>query len=345
MSVKRAESVDELKSVYYLYGDEELLMKESLGRLQNLFAREADPDFNQDDLNAVDVGVERILDSAFTLPMMSTRRLVIARDVDGLSRLDQEKLISYMDRPNPDAILVLVSRFPKPGAQKDSGLKRVENSPLFKKAKSTGEVLKFSMGRQGRRQKLDKWVQQEFKRRGKRIEKPAHDLLLEMVGKEPNDLEDAIERVCLFAADDDTIGEEVVGRVVVPSGEQGIFELIDAVADRRRDISLYMLNRLVRQGETSQKIFSLLLRQFRMIARVKALASEYDTGAIASKLGTPPFVAGKVIRQSKRFSVEHLRRVFLEFKATQLELFSSGYLDEKDYRTSLLENLIFKIIG
>ncbi|MBU4175284.1 MAG: DNA polymerase III subunit delta [Actinobacteria bacterium] len=345
MAGKRVEGIDDLKSVYYMHGDEELLMKESLGRLRNLFAEEADADFNLDILNAVEVGVERVIDSARTLPLMATRRLVIVRNVDKLSKKDQEKLVSYLDSPNPETTMVLISRFPEPGAPKDARARGVEKSALFKKVKDTGEVLKFSMGRQGRQRKIAEWVDEEFSKRGKRIEKPARDLLLEMVGRELSDLEDAVERICLFAADADVISAEVVSRVVVPSGEQGIFELIDAVAERRRDISLYMLNRLIRQGESPQRIFGLLLRQFRLIARVKVLATERDSGAIASELGIPPFVVGKCIRQSKKFSTDSLRKLFSEFKTAQLNLYSTGYLEEKEYRTAVLESLIFKIIG
>ena len=345
MAGDRVEGIDDLKSVYYMHGDEELLMKESLQRLRNLFSAEADADFNLDVLNAKEVGVDRVIDSVRTLPLMATRRLVIVRDVDKLSKKDQEKLVSYLDSPNPETTVVLITSFPKPGVPKDTRAKGVEKSALFKKVMDTGEVLKFSMGRQGRQRKTAEWVDEEFRKRGKRTEKPARDLLLEMVGRELRDLEDAVERICLFAADDDVISDEVVRRVVVPSGEQGIFELIEAVADRRRDISLYMLNRLIRQGESPQRIFGLLLRQFRLIARIKVLATERDSGAIASEMGIPPFVVGKCIRQSKKFSADTLRKLFSEFKTTQLELYSTGYMEEKEYRTAVLESLIFKIIG
>ncbi|MBU4193598.1 MAG: DNA polymerase III subunit delta [Actinobacteria bacterium] len=346
MAQKRVNSIDDLESVYYMYGDEDLLMEESLKRLRNLFSGEADADFNLEVLDAAEAGAELIIDSAQTLPMMAARRLVIVRDVDKLSKKEQDILVSYLESPNPETTLVLISRFPQPGMTKDaSKIKRVESSPLFKKVKADGEVLKFSMGRQGRQQKIGEWVDDEFKKRGKRTLKPARDLLLEMVGRELRDLEDAVERICLFAADDDVISVEVVRRVVIPSGEQGIFELIDAVADRRRDISLYMLNRLIRQGESPQRIFGLLLRQFRLVARIKALAPERDSGAIASDLGIPPFVVGKCIKQSRRFSAYSLRDLFGEFKSAQLELYSSGYLEDKEYRCSVLENLIFKIVG
>jgi DNA polymerase III subunit delta len=342
---KRIEGISELKNVYYIYGDEELLVEEALKRLKKLLSAEVDADFNMEVLSATDAGAERIVDSAETIPLLSDRRLVIARDASALSRKEQETLCAYLDRPNPATTLVLVARVPGAGEPHDANvIKRVESSPLFKKAASVGETLKFTMGR-GRRQKLEEWVAEQFKKRGKRIETPAREVLVEKVGRELRDLEDAIERVCLFAADSELIGTAEVKQVVAPAAEQGVFELVDSVADRRRDVSLYLVNRLLRQGESPQRLFGLLLRQFRLIARCKSLSLDHDHSTIASELQIPPFLVSKCLAQARRFSPERLRSAFSEFKRAQEEMYSSKYLPESDYQGHVLETLIVKIVG
>src|SRR5450756_1143690 len=97
MSPKRIESIEKLKSVYFIYGDEELLMEEALERLRQLLSSEVDPDFNLEVLDASEVGVENIIDSAETVPLMSPRRLVIAREVDKISRKEQGRLAEYIE--------------------------------------------------------------------------------------------------------------------------------------------------------------------------------------------------------------------------------------------------------
>lgn len=347
MSRKRVQTIDELKPVYFLYGDEELLVEEALTRLKNLFSAQADADFNVEVIDAAEAGAAHVVDSAETIPLMATRRLVIARKADKLSKKEQEVLCAYLERPNPATTLVLVAHVPKPGEGRDSGLiKKVESGTLYKKAVAGGaEILKYAWGPRGRQKKVEDWITDEFKKRGKRIDAPARDMLVEKVGKELRDLEDATERLCLYAADQDVVRTDDVAAVVVPAAEQGIFELIDAVADRRRDVSLYLLNRLVRQGESPERIFSLLLRQFRLISRAKALARDHEYGAIASVLGVPPFVAGKCIRQSQKFSADRLRSAFSEFRRAQVEMHSNRYLAEKEYQSSILEIMIVRIIG
>ena len=347
MARKRVEAIDDLKGVYYVYGDEELLAEQAVKRLKTLFSAQADADFNMEEIDAADLGARAAIDAAETVPLMSTRRLVIVKGADRLSRREQEAICAYLDDPNPAATLVLVA-FGGPGSVKRdaASMKKVEGSPLFKKVGSVGgEPLKFSMGSRGSRKKVEEWISEEFERRGKRVEPSARQVLLERVGRELRDLEDAIERICLYAADEGSINSGHVVKVVVPAAEQGIFELIDAVADRRRDQSLYLLGRLMRQGESPQRIFSLLLRQFRLIARCKAMARDTDPPRMASALGIPPFLVSKCVKQSSKFSPEKLRTAFLEFKKAQLEMHSNRYLPERDYQGAMLEMLIVRLIG
>ena len=347
MSRKRIEKIEELNSVYYIYGDEELLVEQALSRLRKLFASEADADFNLEIINAAEAGAEHIVDAAETMPLMATRRLVIVVGADRLSRKDQEVVSRYLEKPNPATTLVLVANVPAAGSPRDANtIKKVESSALYKKAISLGgESLKFTLGARGRQKKIEDWVTDEFARRGKRIDLQARDMLVARVGRELRDIEDAVERICLYAADIEMIGCDEVVKVVVPAAEQGVFELIDAVADRRRDISLYLLNRLIMQGESPQRIFSLLLRQFRLIAKCKSLSHDYEYGQIASVLGIPPFLVGKCLKQSSRFSPERLRSAFGEFKRAQVEMHSNRYLGEREYQGAMLEMLIVRIIG
>lgn len=344
MPRKRVQKIEDLKNVYYIYGDEELLVEENLARLKGLFAGDADADFNLEVISATDAGADHIVDSAETIPLLASRRLVIARDVDRLGKKEQEKVIKYLDRPNPATTLVLVAAVP---SGRESGtLKKVESSALFKKAvEAGGETIKLSYAGRGKQQKLEDRVAEEFAKRGKKAQPAARDLLIEMVGTELRDLSDAVERISLFVPDRAAITPEDVRAVVVPAAEQGVFELIDAVADRRRDLSLYLLNRLIRQGESPQRIFSLLLRQFRLIARCKSIGKTHEYGEIASVLGIPSFLVGKCMKQATRFSSDRLRGSFGDFAKAQVEMHSNRYLPDKEYQSAILEMLIVKLIG
>lgn len=346
MTHEPIDSVDKLENVYLLYGEEGLLMEEWLRRLSGLASSELDADFNVEVIDAGEEGADRVIYSAETVPLMSERRIVIARNFDALPRSEHNKLAEYVENQNPDTVLILVARIPEPGGDAGQSIvRKVEGSPVRKAVERSGEVLKFSFSKRSRSGKVFDWASDEFRKRGKKASPDVVRMLIAKVGEGLRDLEDAVERLCLFAADRDSVTSEDVLRVVSPSGEQGVFELVDAVGDRRRDLALYKLNKLIRQGESPQRLFALLLRQFRLIARVKPLAASHPYPEIASMLGIPPFLVSKCARQSKRFSAERLRECFGLFKKAQLELFSSKYLADRDYQSSVLESLIYRIIG
>jgi DNA polymerase-3 subunit delta len=346
MSPERIESIEKLKNVYFLYGDEELLMEKALDRLKELLSSQVDPDFNLEVLDASEEGVEHIIDSAETVPLMSPRRLVIVREVDKLSRKEQAVLADYIESPNPATVLVMVTHFPRPGEQRDSGrIRKIEGSELFSKARGVGDTLKFTFGQRGKQQKLEGWIRDEFEKRGKSVSEEAQDLLLKTVGKQLRELEDAIERACLYSGDTSIISAKGIEMVTVPTADKAVFDFVDAVSDRRRDLSLYLFNGLIRQGESPLRVFNMLLRHFRLMARVKTLSAERDYQQMSSRLGVPPFLIGKCIQQSRKFSSERLRSCFSEFKQAQVELHSSRYLNEKEYQSLVIERMITNIIG
>ena len=61
------------------------------------------------------------------------------------------------------------------------------------------------------------------------------------------------------------------------------------------------------------RILFLMIRQYRILFHVKALAKQgYGRKEIASKEGLHPFVAGKYMDQAKRFQTSALRAVMEE---------------------------------
>ena len=347
MPKKKAESVADLKNVQFIYGDEEVRLEESLRRLRELLSREASLDFNFEVLNAPEAGVERIIDSAETLPLASRRRVVIVRDVDLLPSAEQSRLAEYLDETSPSTVLVLVAHFPEAGEPRDEkAASRIERSALFKKAKAIGETAQLTFGRKKQRKKnLDAWLIEQFRKRGKSIDPAARQVLLERVGDKPRDLEDAVERICLFSAGAVKIGEEEIEQVVVPAGEQGVFEFLDAVGDRRRDRSLYLLNRLLAQGEQPQRLLNALLGRFRLMARLKSMAPRAGAEEIAGELNLHPYYVNKCMQQARKYSAERLRSAFLQFRNAQVALHSTASIDRKDYQANVLEMMLVEIIG
>ena len=57
------------------------------------------------------------------------------------------------------------------------------------------------------------------------------------------------------------------------------------------------------------RILFLIARQCNMLLQVKEMKSRgYDNKVIGSKIGVPPFIAGKYVTQASRFKTSQLKR-------------------------------------
>ena len=87
-----------------------------------------------------------------------------------------------------------------------------------------------------------------------------------------------------------------------------IFEMVNHIAEGRKKQALELYYDLLALKEPPMRILFLIARQCNMLLQVKELKSKgYDNRTIASKIGVPPFVAGKYAGQAAKFKTAALR--------------------------------------
>ena len=106
-----------LAPVYYFHGAEETLKEEALASLVDLAVDPANRDFNYDVRYATTLDPKALNSLINTLPMMSDRRVVVIRDVDGWTAKSPSRkvLLEYLAKPAPETLLVLHQGGPKDG--------------------------------------------------------------------------------------------------------------------------------------------------------------------------------------------------------------------------------------
>ena len=153
-------------------------------------------------------------------------------------------------------------------------------------------------------------------------------------GTDMENIQGELEKVFCYVLERDTITKEDIDAVCVTQITNHIFEMVDAVAAGNQQKALDLYYELLALKEPPMRILFLLVRQYRMLFHVKALANQgYGRKEIASKAGLHPFVAGKNMEQAKRFKMGQLRRVMEE-----------GAQLEQDVKTGLLtDNLAVEL--
>lgn len=305
------------RPVYIVQGEERLLVDEAVRMI--VTAAVGDPDdamsVQRVDLAESDRSSRHVLAACQSMGLFSQRLAVLVRAAE---RLDKDKasrddLANYVQAPNTEATLILV-------ATKLDG-----KSALVKRTKKHGRVLTFAPPKL---RDVPVWVSDEARRLGHRIDHGACRLVAELVGTDLQRLRLAVDQLSLYAGPEQPITEAAVSEVLAATRAHGIFELVDAVGERRAGPALSHLHAMLEQREPPLRILAMLIRHFRMLWQVQALKHQGATlDGAQRELGLHPFQAKKLWRQSTLFDAGSIRGAYEQLFATDLRLKSKGVAD------------------
>lgn len=306
----------QVDAVYYLCGEERWLVDRALALIAKAVLGDdaaAKTGLAYDRLIAREAGGAGILSAASTLPMLCKRRLVVVREVDALSAKEQEQLLSYAGKPNPQTCLVLV------------GDKADLRSKFFIGLDRLGALYRFERLKE---RELPVWLSSEARRLGAVIEPDAARLLTESLGTDLGALSQALERLALYAGG--PIRAEHVEESVSAVRVRSVFELCAAVSRADLAGALTVLQRMQDDRQSPVGVVTMLARHFRQLWMTKELRQTgANEAAIAQRLGIRPYFVSSLVEQSRRLSVETLRRVHTRLLAADRSLKSSRLGDQQ----------------
>jgi len=318
-----------LLPAYLLFGDEEFLLQEAVDLLTAKVVDPATRDFNYNVVYCRDTPVSDIVNFAQTLPFMSAKRLVIAKDLDALKAADLEELIAYLKDPSPSTCLVLISSQGK--YDKKSVIAAVE---------SHGAVTRFYalLDRE-----LVAWIEAWAKARGLSMQRDAAPYLWQTIGNDLQKIGNELQKVELFIKERKTITFDDVKTVIGDFREYTSFDLADAIGRKNREQALLILSRLVQEGEQPVGLLGSISWNFRRLMQAKSMElAGLGPDELMKKL-RPPVIFHQALKfkeQMKCFSLVELRRVFEVLLSTDQALKSSGLGGRL-----VLERMILRMCG
>ncbi len=314
------EAIDrgKLDPVYFLVGAERFWIDRAIEALRRRID-ETRTGFNVEVFDGPSASASGILNAARTLPMFGAHRLVLVRQADQIDAAELEGLLPYLAHPAPTTTLVLVA------TQLDGRKKHVAE------AKRRGMLHDAQPLRE---RQVPSWIAARARERKVTIEADAAQALAQAVGTSLSELDDALERLALFVGPGQSIDAEAVASCVGTVRPHTVFELLDAVGAGDRAKALLVLRRLFDAREAGLKILWWVSRHLRQLLLARE-AGRLSSGALASKLGVPPFVAEKIAAQAARLPPERLRRGLLSCAEADRELKGS-----RRPETIVLEQLV-----
>ena len=305
------------KQAYLLYGEEAYLKQQYKHKLVQALNPEDDT-MNFNHYEGRNIDVKELIDLCETMPFFADRRVVLLEDT-GFFKNKCDELADYM-KELPDYLCLIF----------------VENevdkrNRMYKAVKAAGRIGEFV---QQDEKTLMRWAAGLLKKEGKMITQRDMELLLTMTGVDMGNLRMELEKIISYTGDRDVVTGEDIQQVCTTQTQNKIFDMVRAVTEKNQKRALDLYYELLALKEPPMRILFLLVRQYRMLFHVKALANQgYGRKEIASKAGLHPFVAGKNMEQAKRFKMGQLRRVMEE-----------GAQLEQDVKTGLLtDNLAVEL--
>lgn len=220
---------------YYFYGDDDYLKNEELRRLIDAAIDPATRDFNLEFLRGAEADATTLGSIAGTPPMMAERRAVVVREVNALRKDARAVLDTYLERPAPDALIVVVTGAGvKPDKALLSSTTAIEFAPLS-----------------GAR--IPRWISYYVEHNvggGATITSGAVTLLQEAVGTELAQLRVELDKLAAFTGGG-VIDEAAVSAVVGIRPGETLGDFLDAVARRDAVAALGMLDTVMQQPKAS----------------------------------------------------------------------------------------------
>jgi DNA polymerase-3 subunit delta len=299
--------------VYYLFGPETFFMDRVLELvLERAFPGGDGRDLNYHILAGKEIKGEAVVREARTMPMFSPLRVLLLRQVHMALASELEPLVGYVKAPSPSTCLLLFS----------TG--KVDGRTTFGRALSQKAVIVEC--RHPFESQLPPILQRMARQRQVELGPEVVGYLVEVVGSDLLALDDAVERLRLFAGERRKIDLETARKCIADTRVHEIWDLTDAIGNRDLEQALKVLGRLRSEGTEALRLLPMMARSVRQLLTARALGQDkLKPDAVAKALGIPPFLARNVAQQARRFSTEDLARAMKALHRADLSLKSSEF--------------------
>ncbi|HKX70360.1 MAG TPA: hypothetical protein VJM75_03995 [Acidimicrobiales bacterium] len=281
--------------VYLVRGSDEVLLRDAARDLIHALVGDLDPAFTVDEIgrdrfqpsDAAEARIAPLVEAAQTPPFLTDRRVVVGRDLDVFTRVEQiAPLVAYLDDPLPTTSLVLVfgpGRLPKLLAEAV--------------ARCGGEQLDTGPGR-----KVAAWVDDQLAAAGLHVDREGTARLVEWLGDDAQKLVGVIGTLVGSFGVGARLGAADLEPFLGESGGVPPWELTDALDRGDITTALDKLHRMVSGGgrHPLQVMATLHGHYARMLQLDGApVRGEKDAAQLLGLRGST-FPARKALQQARR---------------------------------------------
>lgn len=247
--------------IFAYLGKENLLKEETLEILKSRLLAVDKADLNHAFFYPDQLEPQAFQNAVRTQPFLSSKRLVVIRDIEQLQQSTKDSIISYIKNPSQSTVLVLTS---------DLGIKSAasERDALFKAILKYARVYTFEP-LEG--VKLNNYLIDKVSSHKKKMAEEAVRLLIEKLGNDLRALGKAIEELAAYVGVRQKIEKADVEVLIGKSLGETVFTLTKAICHRQVAKSLSILSSLLKESVSPENIIGAVGAEIRHIMKVKYL--------------------------------------------------------------------------
>jgi len=305
--------------VFLFVGPEKYLKERAISELRSRSLDSSSSELDYKVLYGSDTSANEIINSSITIPFFSSKRLIVVKDFDKLSKEDTLKIIAYIKNPNQHTCLVIDS----------DDVSILEDSPSMARY---AKVLKFTPLLDN---ELSNWIKKYLLAQSKTIEDDALDMLKESKGSDLLNISRELDKLITFIGKRRNVTggdvENLVGKSVVASA----FDIASAIGDRNTSKAIGIVNELALSGKKPYEITGILSWFFKRALKAKLLLDAGDTeSSVSQKL--------RINRRSAQEFFTHVRSFSVRALESKMNILLDADLNIKRprYNPSLLWSLL-----
>ena len=317
-----------IKPIYFLMGEEPYYIDKISEFIEDNVLTEEEKGFNQMVLYGRDVAIEEISDNAKRFPMMSERQVVIVKEAQDLSRTI-EKLVSYVENPQPSTVLVICYKY-KTIDKRKKLYKAIQKSGLVYESKKLYE------------NQVADWITRVLSGKKYQIESKAALMLVEFLGNDLSKINNELGKLMVVLPVGSVITPKDIEENIGISKDYNNFELRKAIGERNVYKSNMIINYFAQNQKANPIVVTItLLNSFFTQLLIYHSLKDKSKNNVAKALGVNPFFVSDYITAAKNYPMRKVSQVISFLRDADVKSKGVGAnLPSGD----ILKELIFKII-
>lgn len=291
---------ESMPAVHLVHGSEEHLVSEAIDELRKKLIGERPADLVLTEFDGDDA-IPRMLEAAHTPAFVDGRRVLMAR-LGNVSAADGDLLVSYIEAPLLDAVLVISAEGRLP--------------PRFKKAVEAGGAYRSVSAPPPH--KRAEWVLTRAKAVGLSLDGESARYLADVMGESITSISSVLTQLRVAFPEQRRITIDEVSAVTSGPKRGAVWDLTDAIDRGDTTSALSYLAGSLAEGAHPLQLMVVLHNHFKRLANV--VGRELTADEAAAELGIKRFPAEKAMAQASRLGERGVRRAISLLAQADLDL-------------------------